>query len=150
MFAVSSFGGVAGALLAPYVQRRLAPRTVVVGSNWLWAAFVPLFAVAPAPLLLGLLFAAMLAIAPVWNVTIVAYRMAIVPPGLQGRVNSVALLIAMSLTPLGSLVAGFLLDRIGAVPTIACFAAWSLGLAVAGTLSRPLRHPPGVAATELA
>jgi MFS family permease len=149
MFAVSSLGGVAGALLAPRVTERVAPRRVVVGSNWLWAATVPLFAFAPNPVALGLLFAVMLCIAPVWNVTVVAYRMAIVPAGLQARVQSVALLIAMSLTPLGPPVAGFLSDRLGAREAILVIACWSLALAIAGSLSRPLRHPPGVPVAEL-
>jgi MFS family permease len=150
MFAISSLGGVAGALLAPRVTQRLAARSVVVWSNWIWAACVPLFAVAPDPLVLGLLFAVMLCIAPIWNVTVVAYRMAIVPPGLQARVQSVALLIAMSLTPLGPLVAGFLIDHVGAREAIVVIAFWSLALAIGGSLSRALRQPPGVPAAELA
>ncbi len=150
MFAISSVGGLAGALLAPHVTQRVAARTVVVGANWLWAVTVPLFAFAPDPLVLGLLFAVMLCIAPIWNVTVVAYRMAIVPPRLQARVQSVALLIAMSLTPIAPPVAGYLSDHVGAREAILLIACWSLALAIGGSLSRALRQPPGVPATELA
>ena len=108
----------------------------VVGANWLWAVTVPLFAFAPDPLVLGLLFAVMLCIAPIWNVTVVAYRMAIVPPRLQARVQSVALLIAMSLTPLAPPVAGYLSDHVGAREAILLIACWSLALAIGGSLSR--------------
>jgi hypothetical protein len=39
-------GGLLGAVAAPWVQRRLSPAVVIIGANWVWAAFVPLFAVA--------------------------------------------------------------------------------------------------------
>ena len=64
--------------------------------------------------------------------------------------QSVALLIAMSLTPLAPPVAGYLSDQVGAREAILIIACWSLALAIGGSLSRALRQPPGVPAAELA
>ena len=50
-------GGLLGALVAPRLRGRLGPRTVIVGVNWVWAGLLPLLAVAPNPLLLGVVAA---------------------------------------------------------------------------------------------
>jgi MFS family permease len=135
-------GGLVGALAAPRIQARVAARDVVIGASWVWAALVPLLCVAPTPLTIGLLFAGMSAIGPVWNTTVVAYRLSIVPDRLSGRVNSVARLIAMSALPLASLLAGLLLDRIGAIDTLVVLAVFSLGVAVVTTLVPSIRRGP--------
>src|SRR5205085_387673 len=66
-------GGVAGSLIAPSVQRRVHPRWVVIGCNWIWALLFPLFAVAPGPLALGAVWAAAAFVGPVWNVVLGTY-----------------------------------------------------------------------------
>ncbi len=66
------------------------------------------------------------------------------PDRLQGRVASVRTTIALSVAPLGPLVAGYLLDVTSARAAIAVFAAVGLVLALWGTLSPAIRAAPSL------
>jgi predicted MFS family arabinose efflux permease len=144
MFAMFGVGGLLGAAAAPWLQRSVPARLVVIGANWVWLAAVPLVIVAPAPILLGLVLAAMAFCGPIWNVVIVGYRMAIVPDRLQGRVNSAARLIAMSASPLGPPIAGLLLSSAGSLTADLALTGVTLALALAATLDPNLRHLPPI------
>jgi hypothetical protein len=69
-------------------------------------------------------------------------RIALTPDRLIGRTEAVWSTVALALTPLGPLLAGALLASGSQRATVAVFAASALGLAVWGTLSPSLRHPP--------
>jgi hypothetical protein len=75
---------------------------------------------------------------------VIGYRVAIVPDRLQGRVNSVARLIAQVGAPLGPLVAGLLLGAFS--PRVTCLAitAWFAGVALWATLSPSIRAAPSL------
>jgi predicted MFS family arabinose efflux permease len=114
---------------------------VRIGYHAGYALLIPFLAVAP-PLALGLLVALMLFGAPTLNAVFGAYQVALVPERLQGRVDSVAGLVAAGAAPIGTLLAGLLLARIGAVPTVFVFAALGVVVLLVATLSRPLRRMP--------
>ena len=73
------------------------------------------------------------------------YRIAMTPDRLIGRVDSAARQISLLTTPLGPLLAGFLLSSVSERATIGFFAASGVVLAVWATLSPALRTAPSLA-----
>ncbi len=142
IFLLSGLGGLAGAVLAPRIRRLVPTRGVIVGVNWLWAALLPLMALPLNPVLLGPVFGAMTFIGPTWNVVISTYELTMIPDRLLGRVQSVEMLLSWGAIPLGSLVAGFLLEQLGSGPAMLTFTWMMLAIAALGTLSPSLRRPP--------
>ena len=122
----------------------------MIGANWVWALLMPLIAFVPNPYVLGAVFALMAFVGPAWNVVIGAYQLAITPDRLLGRVSSAELLVAYGAIPLGSLVAGLLLESFGNVAATLVLAAWMLFLAVAAAASRTIRTAPSLDETRLA
>ncbi|MBO4207983.1 MFS transporter [Micromonospora echinofusca] len=145
MFGVAAVGGVVGSLLAPAIERRLSMRVVVVAANWAWAVLVPLILLVRDPYLVGAVYALMTFVGPVWNVAISAYQLVITPDEIQGRVLGAVGMIALGAVPLGSLVGGLLLGRIGTLPTVAVLAGWMLLLAVVATVNPSVRRAPRLA-----
>ncbi|MFI7059791.1 MFS transporter [Kribbella sp. NPDC050124] len=142
MLGVYSAGGLVGALAATKLHRRFQPKTVIIGVNWVWAALLPLFAVAPSPVLIGVVGAACAFIGPLWNVVIITYATVLVPNELLGRVTSAAMTLSWGVMPLASLGAGFLLTAVGPVSSILVLAALMLVTALAATASPSVRHAP--------
>jgi MFS family permease len=145
IFTLSAVGGLLGAAVAPALQRRVSAYRVRTVYHGVYVVLIPLLAIAP-PLALGVLFAAMLFGAPVLNAVFGAYQAALVPDRLQGRVESIAGLIAAGAPPLGTLLAGFLLEGIGPHKTVFFFAGISVLVALFAIFSRPLRRMPPVEA----
>ncbi|MEV4616040.1 MFS transporter [Kitasatospora sp. NPDC049258] len=144
MFGVAAVGGVLGSLVAPAVERRLSMRTVVIGANWAWALLVPVLLVVRDPYLIGLVYALMCFVGPVWNVVISAYQLAVTPDAIQGRVLGAVGLVAFGAVPLGSLIGGQLLARLGADSTVWLLAAWMVLLAATAALSPSVRSAPAL------
>ncbi|MCC5576551.1 MFS transporter [Microtetraspora sp. AC03309] len=142
MLGVYGGGGLIGALVAGRLHSRFSPKTVIIGVNWIWAAVLPVLAVAPNPLSLGVVAAMTSAIGPMWNVVIGTYQLTLVPNDMLGRVGSASMTLAWGVMPLGSLIAGFLLDTLGPVGTILVLALGMLLTAVAATASPAVRHAP--------
>jgi hypothetical protein len=93
----------------------------------------------PPPLVLGLLYPIWLFFGPLWDAVVVGYRLSIVPDELQGRVESVGVLISFGGAALGPLAAGVAFAEFGGRTTLALLAAWTFVLALVGTGSRSLR-----------
>ena len=146
MLAGAGVGGVLGSLAAPWLQRRVSGRLVVIGANWVWALLVAPVAFVGNPYALGALFAVMAFVGPAWNVVIGAYQLTLTPEPLLGRVASAELLVAYGAIPLGSLAAGFLLEWIGGTGTALAIAGFMLALAIAATVSPAVRAAPRLSA----
>ena len=142
MLGIAAAGGLLGALLAPFLQRRLSARSVLIGESWVLALAIPLLLVAADPLLLGLVVAAAELVTPVTNTIVVGYRVALAPDRLQGRVQAASTMISFSGGWLGPLVVGLMLQDAGSTATILALAGWAAVLAIAATSSRQFRHPP--------
>jgi MFS family permease len=140
---IAIYGGLSlvGSLIAPRVQRLLSMRAILVLSMWL-AIGIGVYVIEPNVWLLiaGLVPFALLN--PALNAAVIGYRVAIVPDRLQGRVNSVARLLAQIGAPLGPLVAGLLLGTFSTRVTCLFFTAWFAALALWATLSPPIRAAP--------
>jgi hypothetical protein len=93
-------------------------------------------------------------VGPSWNVSVQTYRMRITPNQLLGRTSSVALQIGWGVIPLGSLLAGFLLQALSPSATMTVVTAGMAVTAVTATALAPVRRagrddqpPPATAAS---
>ena len=148
IFAVGGIGGIIGALIATPLQKRLSFAQAIIGTSWLFALCIPLYIIAPNPLILGIITAATFVANPVYNVVQFSYRSAIIPDELQGRVNSVFRLIAFGGQPLGLALTGLLIQNIGVIATILVGAAGMIILAVAATLNTHVRNAKPLSEVE--
>ena len=142
MVGLGGLGGLLGSFVAPAFQRRFAGRTIVVGSNWVWALLLPLMLLTGSPYALGAVFAAMAFVGPLWNVVLGAYTYALVPARLLGRVTSADTLLAYGAIPLGSLGVGFLLESLGGDGALAVLSVAMLAVALAASLTPAIRGAP--------
>lgn len=136
-FVLGSFGvgSIIGSVFAPAIQRNFGGRTIVVGSTALIAAAVAMLIPADTPLLLALAFGAGAITGPAFNVMVGKYRYGLTPDALQGRVMSAFRVVAWGSIPIGSILAGVTIERLGADQTLAGLAAIMAVLAlIAGAL----------------
>lgn len=145
IFAIGGIGGVLGAVVAPFFQKRLSFGQAIIGTSWVIALFMPLYAIAPNPFVLGLITAAAFIMVPLYNVVQFSYRSALIPDELQGRVNSVFRLIAFGGQPLGLALTGVLIQNIGAIQTILIASVVLVVLAIAATLNTHVRNARPIA-----
>ncbi|MFD3551592.1 MFS transporter [Streptomyces goshikiensis] len=118
IFALSGVGGTLGALTASWWMRKVSLPTVVIGCNVAWALLMPQVAYVRDTVALGALFAGMGYAGALWNVAAAVYQQKVTPDEMQGRLLSVATLVAYGTVPLGALAGGFLLDHFGATWTV--------------------------------
>jgi MFS family permease len=142
MLALGSVGGLLGTIPAPRLQKRFRGGVIVIGIAWLEAILYPFFAIAPNAILLGVIYGLIQFSFPSSNAVVVSYRLALIPEHLQGRVNSAVRMIAYSGVPLGSAVAGILLQATSGAQVVLVYAAILLIVAVASTLSPDVRNLP--------
>ncbi len=140
IFAGSGVGSIVGAMLTSPLLKRFGFSKLIIGISWLWAITWLFFAIAPNPLILGLVTAASFAVVPIFFVATYSYRLAAIPDHLQGRVNSVFRLISFGSQPLGFALTGFLLQSIGPVLTVLVLVVPQLVLCIVATFNRDLRH----------
>jgi len=133
---IGSVGGIIGALVGAPIQKRFRFGTVIISTIWVGALLFPLYAIAPNPLLLGVIFAGIFVTGPIYNVVQFSYRLSLIPDELQGRVNSVFRLLAFGFQPLGWALAGVLIQWIQVVPTILILSAVGLLLAILTSVNK--------------
>lgn len=142
MFAIAGAGGVAGALLAGPLLRRVSLRVALLTGNWLLAVGAPWLLVAHSAILIGVVIALSELLTPLVNALVSGARVAATPDELQGRVQAGATTIAMSLGWLGPLAVGVVFEAAGPTATVLLAFGWALGLATATTFVRSLRQGP--------
>lgn len=133
---------IAGSFAAPWLQRRIPARLVMVGSLWLWAASMATLASVRAPLDLGLAVGFGSLPGPAFNVVLARYAYARAPDRLRGRIVSSARLITWGTIPLAALFAGAVLQTAGPVPALLGLAAVMLAVAVTATATPTVRCAP--------
>jgi MFS family permease len=136
-------GGVLGSLAAPWFQRRLPMKAIVIGANWVWALALPWIGIVDNLVVLGVVLGVMAFVGPLWNVAIDVYRLLITPDEMQGRVGSAISFLAWGAMPLGSLLAGYLLDAFGSGTTAMVLSAAMILVACAASISPAIRRTPG-------
>jgi predicted MFS family arabinose efflux permease len=148
-------GGLAGAFAAPWFQRKIPAGVTITGCMWIWAVLLALIVLVRAPLWLCPIVVVTGFVGPSWNVSVQTYRMQITPNELLGRTSSVAVQVAWGVIPLGSLLAGFLLQALSPSAAMAVVAAGMTLTALAATMLAPVRDAgrrtpgaPGPAAAQ--
>lgn len=142
IFSAGGVGGILGALVGGRIQRWLSFGQVIGGTVLLQALLFPLYALGPSPLWLGLVYALIHFLGPVYNVVQFSHRIALIPAGLEGRVNAGFRFIAHSLNPVGAALCGILIERSGAHWTLFGFGAVYGALALAALASATIRNEP--------
>ena len=107
-----------------------------------WAGLLPVIALVPSSIAIAAAGAGMAFVGPIWNVVLGSLEMRLTPPAMLGRVQAVQMTAAFGAIPLGSLVGGLLLDRLGPDDTVWVLAAGMLFVAVLATLTPSVRRPP--------
>jgi hypothetical protein len=115
---------------------------VLIGSLWLWAGALVLFALPATPALLGVEVAAMALTGPAFDVVASSYRYALTPDHLQARAQSVGRIVAWGTIPIGTLLGGVLTQAIGPVPTLLLLSAALAAVADPATALGAIRDPP--------
>jgi len=139
--------GLLGAVLAGPIRRLVSVRRLILCENWTLLGVILLMLVAHNALLIGALVGVAEFLTPATNAVVAGSRVAAAPDHLQGRVQSVATVLAMSLGWLGPLAVGYLFEHSGSTTTVLVAAAWTLALAAVATAAPSLRNAPTDAAS---
>jgi MFS family permease len=139
VMSVALAGGIAGAVAAPVVLRRVPARLVLYVTVWLFALSTAGGAIAPRLWEIAIaLLIGMIGMAPL-NVVIEAYAVRLTPDALMGRTSAVIRFGAMSLQWTGPLLAGLLADLLGppggALALAAALVPFGISVHVARSLS---------------
>lgn len=138
----AGLGGIIGALAAPYLIDRVPTGRLTLTVAWMCVLpLVPLLWWLT-PLSAVVAVFALLLINPAGNAGIGAYRVAVTPDDLQGRVSATSQFLAMSVMPLSPLLGGWLLEHLGGAPAVAILIAASAVLALFISSSRSVRAVP--------
>ncbi|HEX6543239.1 MAG TPA: MFS transporter [Ktedonobacterales bacterium] len=148
IFTIGGIGGIVGAVLAPWVQKRMRFATVIIGTMWAWTLLFPFYVLAPNPLWLGVVVAITFVLGPLYNVVQMSYRLALIPDELQGRVNSVFRLVAFAGQPIGLAITGFLLEAFNPLVTVLAFMALQAAITLVATVNPHVRHAKPLAEVE--
>jgi MFS family permease len=134
--------GVLGAVAAPAIIDRTRTGTLTVAIAWAFAPLAVPMMFWNNPIVAAAALSAGLFLNPAANAGIGAYRMAVTPDGLQGRVQSTMQFASMVVMPLSPLLAGALLAGLGGPAAVGSLMAL-IGLsALIPTLSRSVRAVP--------
>jgi predicted MFS family arabinose efflux permease len=134
--------GILGALVAPRIIERVATGSLTVLVAW---SFVPLLVPMVLwnhPAVVAASLAAGLFLNPAGNAGIGAYRVALTPEHLQGRVSSASQFLSMSVMPLAPVLGGALMAAVGGAAAVAVLGVLTALAALIVTTSRTVRSVP--------
>lgn len=143
VLAAAGPASLAGALFATRLARRFGMGPTILGALLVEAAgrcLVPVTYLVP-PLAIPLLLGAQATTAfsgSTFNINSITFRQTVTPDRLQGRVNAAARTVALSTTPLGALMGGWLAERFG-IPITLLVAALAIFLGFARLWLSPVR-----------
>lgn len=108
--AIAAIGGLSGAVLTPWLVRRVRGRTLVILASWVLAIGAIAAAFAPKPWEIGAVFGvALVMAAPLYSV-LESYQVKVVPDDLFGRVSTLLTFLSVGLLWVAPLAAGLLAD----------------------------------------
>ncbi len=134
--------GILGAIAAPRIIAALPTGLLTVLVAW---SFVPLLVpliIWNHPVVVMVALSIGVFLNPAGNAGIGAYKMAVTPPDLVGRTQSVGQFVSWSTLPLAPLVGGGLLALLGGSAAMAALAGLCVLSALVPTLSRTVRSVP--------
>jgi MFS family permease len=142
--AISSVGGIVGSIVGATIQKRFSFGFVIISTLIIQGIAWPLQLLAPNVYVLGAIGAAIFLMGPIYNVVQFSYRIALIPDRLQGRVNSTFRLLAYGFIPIGSALAGVLLQQFGVTVAILAFGVVFVGAAVLTIFNRLVRNAESI------
>ena len=146
--AVAGLAGIIGAVVAPWLIERTPTGRLTIAVAWSFLPLIVPMALWNEPLVVAAALGLGLLLNPAGNAGIGAYRIAITPPELIGRVQSTAQFASISAMPLAPLLAGALLSSAGGPATVLTLGALVALVACIPTFSRSVRAVPKPAAWE--
>ena len=139
---VAATCGLVGAVVAPTLIDRFPTGVLTVVIGWVWVPLLVPLALWNHPAVMAAALGAGLLLNPAGNAGIGAYRLAVTPPELQGRVASAMQFTSWSTMPLAPVLGGALLGTLGGTGAIAVLAVLTALVALITTLSRSVRSVP--------
>jgi MFS family permease len=139
VFAGAGVGALIGSLLAPALTRRFPLGALSITMLWAEALTFPFYAVAPTWWLLLVVALTESVLSPVYNVALDAYRLAVTPDALRGRVTSAVDTLTTGAAAGGAMASGTLIALLGTTTLTLILTGWLTLLALAATLSRTVR-----------
>lgn len=139
MAAMLGVGGVAGALVAPVLHRRLGSYGAIIAVFWALAVFAPVTVLADSGYLIGVLFALMALFPPTANTAIMTDQLLRTPDELRGRLTSTLVLACGAAGAAGPALGGSLAQMVPGDGAILLCAAGMATAAVLATASPTLR-----------
>ena len=138
----AGIGGILGALAAPSIIDR--SRTGVLTVAVAWMCVLPLLPLVwwSTPLAACTSVFFLLLLNPAGNAGIGAYRAAMTPDDLQGRVGSAMTFVSMGVMPFAPMVGGWMLTHLGGSEAIALLVLGTACGALIPTLSHTIRSVP--------
>ncbi|TWP34962.1 MFS transporter [Leekyejoonella antrihumi] len=140
--AAAGVAGIVGAVLAPRIIDTFATGRLTVMVAWSMVPLTVPMIFWNNPLVVALAIGCSLFLNPAGNAGIGAYRMALTPDRMQGRVASASQFAAMAIMPLAPLAGGALLSGLGGPAAMAGLATSAAACALVVTLSRTVRSVP--------
>jgi MFS family permease len=136
---VVAVGGLLGALAAPSLHRRMPLPSLIRGICWAAAGFLAFSAMVTSSVAAAIPVAIAVFLGPASNAALFGHQASITPDRLQGRVVSVVIVVATSVSAAAPLIAGVLIATLGGPAAVLLFAAAVAGSAIAATVSRGIR-----------
>ncbi|MCW2793998.1 MAG: major facilitator superfamily 1 [Nocardioides sp.] len=140
--ALAGTGGILGALAAPYVIHRVPTGLLAITTAWVWAPLLLPLVFWSSPVLVGAMIFFGILLNPAGNAAAQAYRAAITPADLQGRIGAAMQFTSLSMMPLAPVLGGFLLEVYGGPAATVGLLALVTVTALIPTLSRVVRAIP--------
>jgi predicted MFS family arabinose efflux permease len=144
IYSFIGIGALLGALVAARAQRHFSPKTIIIGTTWVFAALIAAIAIPGPPIIIGPIIGVAAFTVPTLTVLVATYELSLIPDRLLGRVESVILLLAWGSIPFGSLIAGSLLEWLGFTPALLTLGGLMGLVALAATVSPAIRDIPAL------
>jgi MFS family permease len=136
---IALVGGIAGAVLAPPVAKRIRARLVMYLAGWAFVATVVLVAWVRQPWQIGLIVFFTMGVNVPLNVVLEAYEVRLVPDRFSGRVSAAGRFGVYGLQWTGPLIAGLLAVTFGVPGAILALAVALVPLVLSLHVTRSLR-----------
>ena len=134
--------GILGALAAPRIIDRFATGWLTISVAWSFVPVVVPLMLWNNPLAVATATALVIFLNPAGNAGIGAYRIAVTPEELTGRVQSCMHFVSMAAMPLAPVMAGALLAGLGGVPALAILGVTTALVALIPLASSSIRAVP--------
>ena len=143
--AIAAGGGVIGSLAAPFVQRTMSLRTILVAVAVIRGAVLLAVTWQSSTISLAIALATVMLVGPAANAALAAAQILLVPADVYGRASSTTAFISSALLPLAPFSAGLLLYTFTPAVAQLTVAAGFAGVALVAAAVPGLTFRPGQA-----